>query len=197
MAAGTIFPLGLTVAPVRQHAPLPLRILSTLLILAAFAIVIGVPVLISGVTGYHLGVGAGRSMEPTLYAGDFVITRSVSAADLKTGDIILYNDGIKNIMHRIISIETNADGTRTFIAQGDNNRIADPPVAESEYTGKLVYQPAWLPRSPIDLGGTNLFIAVWLVSVSLATAGIILGRNPSRPSRATLRRSYSRYTAPR
>lgn len=192
MAAGTIFPLGLTVAPVREHAPLPLRILSSFLVLAAFIIVIGVPVLISGITGYHLGVGAGHSMEPTLYAGDFVITRSVPTSDLKTGDIILYNDGTKNIMHRIISIGTGADGTRTFIAQGDNNDIADPPVVESEYTGKLVYQPSWLPHMPIDLSGTNLFVLVWVMSVGLATVGIAVGRDPSRPSRARLRRSYSR-----
>jgi signal peptidase len=171
---------------------LPLRVLSGLLILAAFFIVISVPVLISGVTGYRLAIGSGQSMEPTLYAGDILITQDLTASELKPGDIIVYNDGTKNIMHRIISIETAADGTRTFIAQGDNNTIADPPVPESEYIGKLVYQPAWLPRSPIDLSGTNLFIAVWTVSVALATAGILLGRDPSRPSRATLRRSYVR-----
>ena len=80
MAAGTAFPLGLTVTPVRAHAPLLLRIISSILIITAFTIAIGVPLLLSGVTGFNLWQGEGVSMEPTFYEGDFVITRDVPAS---------------------------------------------------------------------------------------------------------------------
>ncbi len=192
MAAGTVFPLGLTVSPVRERASLPLRILSSLLITLAFSIAIGVPLLLSGVTGFNLWLGAGESMLPTLHAGDFVITEGVPAAELQTGDIILYQGSDKHVMHRIVSIETAPDGELTFIARGDNNNADDPPVPESAYIGKLVYDPSWLPRIPIDLSGTGLFVAEWLTSVMLITTGLVLRRNPSRPSRARLQRSYSR-----
>lgn len=192
MAAGTAFPLGLTVAPVREHAPLLLRIVSSFLIITAFTIAIGIPLLLSGVTGFNLWQGEGISMEPTFYEGDFVVTRNVSASDLQPGDVVLFQEGKKHVMHRIVSIEAGAVGETTFITQGDNNQVADPPVRESALIGKLVADLSFLPKLPVDLSGTGLFVAEWIVSVSLITLGLLLRRNPSRPSRAALRRSYLR-----
>lgn len=192
MAAGTAFPLGLTVAPVREHAPLLLRIVSSFLIITAFTIAIGIPLLLSGVTGFNLWQGEGISMEPTFYEGDFVVTRNVSASDLQPGDVVLFQEGEKHVMHRIVSIEAGAAGETTFITQGDNNQVADPPVRESALIGKLVADLSFLPKLPVDLSGTGLFVAEWIVSVSLITLGLLLRRNPSRPSRAALRRSYLR-----
>jgi signal peptidase I len=192
MAAGTAYPLGLTVAPIRQPAPLLLRVISSFLILTAFTIAIGVPLLLSGVTGFNLWLGQGESMEPTFFEGDFVITQKVSADNLKAGDVVLFQGGDTRVMHRIVSIKTTAGGDTTLITRGDNNQADDPPVPEGALIGKLVYDLSWLPRPPVDLSGTGLFVAEWLMSVTLITAGLLLRRNPSRPSPATLRRSYSR-----
>ena len=178
MAAGSTYPLGLTVAPTREHAPLVLRIVSTLLIMVALAIAIGVPLLVSGVTGFNLWQGTGKSMEPTLSAGTFVITRDIPAAELTPGDIIMFEGEDRHVMHRIMSMDFAADGNATFITRGDNNNADDPPVAESAVVGKLVYEVSWLPRLPVDLSGTGLFVAEWLVSVSLITIGLVLRRNP-------------------
>jgi signal peptidase I len=192
MASGTTFPLGLTVAPAREHAPLPLRILSSLLITTAFAIAIGVPLLLSGVTGFHLWYGSGQSMEPTLEAGDMMITRQVSAAGLKPGDIIMFDGGENHVMHRIVSIEAGPAGEATLITRGDNNDANDPPVPESAILGKLVYEVPFTSRIPVDLSGTGLFVAEWMMSVSLVTMGLLLRRNTMRPRRVPFRRSYAR-----
>lgn len=193
MAAGSTYPLGLTVAPVRAHAPLWLRIISSFLIITAFTIALGVPLLLSGVTGFNLWQGEGVSMEPTFHAGDFVITRDVSADELKPGDVVLYQNGEKHVMHRIVSITPTTRGQEaTLITRGDNNPVDDAPVPESALIGKLVYDLAWLPKLPVDLSGTGLFVAEWLTSALLITVGIVLRRNPSRPSPARLRRSYIR-----
>jgi len=191
MAAGT-YSLGLTVAPIREHAPLLLRILSSILIIAAFTIAIGIPLLLSGVTGFNLWQGQGVSMQPTFFAGDFVITRDVPTEDLQPGDIVLFQDGEKHVMHRVVSIQAPADGEASLITRGDNNPADDPAVPESAIIGKLVYDLSWLPRLPVDLSGTGLFVAEWITSVMLITIGLILRRNPARPSPATLRRSYVR-----
>ena len=190
MAAHTTFPIGLTVAPARARASLPFRVLGTLLITTAIAIAIGVPLLLSGITGFNLWFGTGVSMEPTFHAGDFMITRSTQASELAPGDVILFETGRKHVMHRIVSTEAGPDGEAVLITRGDNNPVNDAPVVEGAVVGKLVYDLSWLPRSPVDLSGTGLFVAEWLISVVLVTLGIILRRNPSRPRRPVLRRSY-------
>ena len=195
MAAGTTYPLGLTVAPTREHAPLLLRIASTILITLATAIALGVPLLVSGVTGFNLWHGEGQSMVPTLRPGVFVVTQQVAPAELEPGDIIMFEGDRSQVMHRIVSVEAGADG-RTFITRGDNNDANDPPVPESAVIGKLVHEVTWLPRIPMDLSGTGLFVLEWLASVSLFTMGIIIRRNPTRPSRAAIRRSYMRFDRP-
>ena len=190
MAARTALPLGLTVAPARRHASFPLRFLGTLLITTAFLIALGVPLLLSGITGFNLWMGEGKSMEPTFHAGDFIITRDVPASELKPGDVILFDNGERHVMHRIVSVALPENGDAVLITRGDNNPVDDPPVAASAVVGKLIYDFAWLPRLPVDLSGTGLFVAEWLASVALLTMGIILRRDPTRPRRAPLRRSY-------
>ena len=192
MAAGTAYPLGLTVAPTREHAPLLLRIFSSLLIITAFTIAIGIPLLLSGVTGFNLWQGEGVSMEPTFYEGDFVVTRNVPAGDIEPGDIVLFQEGEKHVMHRIVSIQAEPNGEALLITRGDNNPYDDPPVPHSAVIGKLVYDLSWLPKLPVDLSGTGLFVAEWVTSVMMITMGLMLRRNPSRPSSARLRRSYVR-----
>jgi len=73
----------------------------------------------------------GQSMEPTLHAGDMLMQRSVSATDIKVGDIIAFSvpsDAQKrlkipsNATHRVISIE-GENGQLVFVTQGDNSDV--------------------------------------------------------------------------
>jgi signal peptidase I len=180
MAARTASPYSITVTPVRRHAPLPLRLLGTLFISLAFVIAIGVPLLLSGVTGFNLWLGEGVSMEPTFHAGDFLITRDTPAGELAAGDVVLFEHDGRHVMHRVVSIAPGPNGEAVLTTRGDNNPVDDGPVPESALIGKLVYDLSWLPRSPIDLSGSGLFVAEWLFSVALVIAGGLLRRPPAR-----------------
>jgi signal peptidase I len=180
MAARTALPYGITVIPARRHPSPILRGLGALLISLAFVIAIGVPLLLSGITGFRLWLGDGVSMEPTFYEGDFVITRDTQAAELAPGDVILFEQERRHVMHRIVSITPGAGGEATLVTRGDNNAVDDAPVPESAIVGKLVYDLSWLPRLPVDLSGAGLFVAEWLASVALLTAGVLLRRDPLR-----------------
>ena len=142
MAAGTAYRLGLTVAPIRERAPLLLRIVSSFLIITAFAIATGIPLLLSGVTGFNLWQGEGISMEPTFVQGDFVITRDVPTTEVEPGDIVLFQAGPKHVMHRVISIQAGAGSEATLITRGDNNPANDPPVPESAVIRLQKVRPA-------------------------------------------------------
>ena len=113
---------------------------------------------------------SGESMEPTMYNGDFVITREQS--DYEVGDVLVYRieEGEVGaggmVIHRIIggSIE---DG---FVTQGDNRDKPDHWYpTEAEIVGKVwVEMPnvgEWLPylRSPIVIAGFAAVMAFFYV----------------------------------
>jgi len=75
------------------------------------------------------------SMEPAIYGGDLVITKTVDPSKLKPNDIISFKDGNSVITHRIKEL-TEKDGEPAFITQGDANNAADEnPVAYSQVEG--------------------------------------------------------------
>lgn len=80
------------------------------------------------------------SMEPTIYAGDYILIENVSSNQLQKGDIIAFYSEDKAIYgmintHRIIDI--NNDGS--FITKGDANSIADNSyVSEDKIIGKYI-----------------------------------------------------------
>ncbi|GAB4482812.1 MAG: hypothetical protein Kow00124_31920 [Anaerolineae bacterium] len=96
----------------------------------------------TGALGYEPSVLSGPSMQPTIWAGDLVITKKMPAEDLQVGDIIkFYQDG-KFVIHRVIEIN-NFDGQVTIITQGDNVNAPDDPITEGQVVGKVV---AILPK---------------------------------------------------
>lgn len=80
------------------------------------------------------------SMNGTFDAGSLIICKSADPEDIKAGDIICFYDpegnGTTTVTHRVISIETNEDGTLSFITKGDANNTEDQtPVPESKLLG--------------------------------------------------------------
>ncbi|MGN1403957.1 MAG: signal peptidase I [Ruminococcus sp.] len=83
------------------------------------------------------------SMEPTIYAGDYILVEKVDCDQLREGDIITFyseDDSISGMpnTHRIVSI--NADGS--FVTKGDANSTADETIVTPDrligkYSGKL------------------------------------------------------------
>lgn len=83
------------------------------------------------------------SMEPTIYAGDYILVEKIDCDQLQEGDIITFyseDDSIYGMpnTHRIVSV--NEDGS--FVTKGDANSIADettvtPDRLIGKYSGKL------------------------------------------------------------
>ena len=86
-----------------------------------------------------------HSMEPTINPGSIVITRDIDAADVKVGDIVMYQRGRLHVLHRVV--QKLPDGT--FIFKGDNNNTPDPdPVQPKQIEGRLLVDVpyiGWLP----------------------------------------------------
>jgi len=74
-----------------------------------------------------------KSMDPTVDAGHTcILTDNFKHEDLAVGDVVVYSTGTKNIMHRIIKIEQDAQG-RKYTLKGDNNYRKDPYVVRNEH----------------------------------------------------------------
>ncbi len=142
--------------------------LSTLVVLRrielALLIAVGVPVValvlptaLGGQAAWSAVVG--RSMEPTIDAGDMVLTRA--QADYSIGDVVVYKipeggagSGVM-IIHRIVG----GSPTDGFVTAGDNRDFSDPwRPRTTDIIGlhwrtipKGGYVIAWL-RSPLVLG---------------------------------------------
>jgi signal peptidase I len=81
----------------------------------------------------------GHSMLPLLRAGDQVQVAATSSYVL--GDLVLFQQSGQLIVHRIVAHSgqvTAVDESPTWICQGDNCTMADPPITPSQILGKVV-----------------------------------------------------------
>ena len=95
--------------------------------------------------GYQIYYVLTGSMEPEIETGSSVIVRAVEPDTLEEGDVITFSSrdpsiyGMQNT-HRIIQIETDDLGQKTFITKGDANPMEDRyPVYSEDILGKVVY----------------------------------------------------------
>lgn len=82
------------------------------------------------------------SMEKEILTGSIAyVNTNINVDEIKEGDIIAFNTGIKQVTHRVVSI--NSD--RTFTTKGDANNIVDEKkVKFSDYIGKTVFSIPYL-----------------------------------------------------
>lgn len=74
--------------------------------------------------GYKPFIVLSGSMEPTILAGDFIITKAIEPEKIAQGDIIAFRAERDTIVtHRVTGVQT-ADGL-TFLTKGDANTGAD------------------------------------------------------------------------
>lgn len=68
--------------------------------------------------------------------GDLIFVSRADPASLKVGDVIAFMSGQTTVTHRIVSIETQADGSLSFITKGDANAAQDTqPVSQDDLVG--------------------------------------------------------------
>jgi signal peptidase len=107
----------------------------------------------TGMLGVQPAVVAGVSMEPTMHAGDLVVTQPVELDELTVGDIVRFDKGQSQIVHRIIEVEQTPVG-RVFVTKGDNNNTPDDPILAPQVRGKvLVTIPklGWIPIGAVKV----------------------------------------------
>ncbi|MCC8909152.1 signal peptidase I [Curtobacterium sp. GD1] len=112
-----------------------------------------------------------QSMDPTLPPGTLLVVRPTPVEDIRVGDVVTYQITSGQpavISHRVVSVASSSDGSRTFTLKGDNNALADPaPVTAAQVRGVVWYS---LP----DIGLVNQLVngsRSWLVP---AIAGVLL-----------------------
>lgn len=73
---------------------------------------------------YIIGIGS-ESMTPKINKGDAVIVEKIkSKKDLKVGEVIVYNNNGKSIVHRLVEIKKEGNNTY-YITKGDANNTKD------------------------------------------------------------------------
>ena len=115
---------------------------------------LGITVILSIAQNNKFYVVFSDSMVPNINTGDIVmvakedsISRS-SFADLKIGDVIVFlppshtnSEAAKSVVHRVVEIETDSDGSRLIRTKGDANTDSIPaldyPIMEQNYIGKV------------------------------------------------------------
>lgn len=88
------------------------------------------------IAGVSLLVIASGSMGSAISKGDIAVV--VPTRKVQTRDIIMFRQGEKSVVHRIIEIKKV--GEQTFVqTKGDANEFQDPyPLSEKEILGKVV-----------------------------------------------------------
>jgi signal peptidase I len=134
----------LPLPPADQPAP-PVpkwrRVMNTVATVAVLGLALA---FVSGAFGYRTVVVDGISMEPAYSRGDLAIVREgVDPGLLEVGDVVLYHQGRLPVVHRIVSIEVQADGL-VVTTRGDNVTRPDPAIAGDLVEGKVVFLVPWV-----------------------------------------------------
>jgi signal peptidase len=127
---------------------------------------------------------SGKSMLPTLKAGDLVLTHRQSG--YAPGDLVAYRVAGALVIHRVVG-GNSVDG---YLMQGDNNPAVDPwRPTDADIVGasRLVVPSGGVPlealrHDPLLLaclaGGTALFLTLWQRSKDTAAPSTSTSRAP-------------------
>ena len=149
-----------------EEAPTGPRLLTNLLVLAFLGLwfITLAPTVIDGPAGYT--EVSGHSMDGTYKTGDLILTQSHDT--YAKGDIIVYDAGPGQVIHRIIG----GNGATGYTTQGDNNPDPDPwHPTDDDVVGQAWHRfegKAWilhLPRQPwfagVSAGLLTLLVLGW------------------------------------
>ena len=133
-------------------------------------------------TPYPALVVVSDSMQPTLNVGDVIIVQGVSASQIASqihanpinGDIVVFaypSDPSFRIVHRVISIVNNTDGTWTITTHGDNNPLGDNEQWNSaDLIGKVVGVVPYVGNFSIfvsKIGDFYFFVLIIIIIIGI------------------------------
>ncbi|RDZ38207.1 MULTISPECIES: signal peptidase I [Haloferax] len=120
-----------------------------LLVAVALVVVLAAPQTFGADASYTVLSG---SMSPTFDAGDVVVVRDVSPADISEGDIITYraagsaitDERTDRVTHRVVAVDRSGDSP-VFRTKGDANEDIDSdPVAADRVVGRVWFRVPYL-----------------------------------------------------
>jgi signal peptidase I len=80
----------------------------------------------------------GDSMAPTIEDGDRLTVGPADPAGIRPGDIILFNQTERPIVHRVVAVLKGGDGGVVVVARGDAKKSDDAPINPRQILGKVV-----------------------------------------------------------
>lgn len=138
-----------TVSALRRKVDTAARLVVgfALIITLCLVAVVAVPGLV-GANGSY--VVTSDSMSPEIDAGDVVIVTERDPGEIEEGDVITFappGDDDRRTTHRVVDVETDDDGQRQFITQGDANDNPDAqPVAADRVIGEVTFTIPYFGR---------------------------------------------------
>ena len=100
----------------------------------------------ASIGGYSLFRVVTGSMEPEIYAGEMIASKSVDIDTLDVGDVICFRSQSpqmlgRSITHRVIAKSRDAAGNVQLTTKGDANLVADEYyVTQDNLIGKVIWQ---------------------------------------------------------
>jgi len=175
--------------------------LSTGLLLAVVGVAL-VVIVIPKATGSTPLTVLTRSMEPTLPPGTLLVVRPTPADAIHVGDVVTYQiaSGQPEVVsHRVVSIATASDGTRSFVLRGDDNAVADAAaVVPAQVRGVVWYSVPGIGWVNQLVNGSRSWLVPTIAAVLLTYGAvmIIAGTvSAARRRRRRARRSGPRHVA--
>ncbi|MCR8691515.1 signal peptidase I [Rhodococcus pyridinivorans] len=166
-------------------------VLSWTILLAMFAL-LTVAILVPTLAGAERFTVLTGSMKPTYPPGTLLVVKPVERSELGIGMPITYQlrPGEPAVVtHRIISASQSAQGTRTYITQGDANDVPDEaPVIYEQIRGRVWYSIPYLGYVNNWLTGQNRSWTIGIVATSLfayAAFLVVSGARDGRRERRT------------
>lgn len=100
----------------------------------------------ASIGGYSLFRVVTGSMEPEIFAGEMIASKSVDIETLDVGDVICFRSKSpqmlgRSITHRVIAKSVDASGNVQLTTKGDANLVADEYyVTQDNLIGKVIWQ---------------------------------------------------------
>lgn len=138
--------------------------------------------------GYTLSYVPTESMEPTIEAGDTVLIKKGNIDQVKLNDIIVYYNGERYVIHRVVEI--TEEGIRT---KGDNNTtnpVIDSTIITSEnYYGKYIKTVNYLNLQSLVKNKNYIFpMCIGVFLIILITEAVQVARTISKNSKKKIER---------
>jgi signal peptidase len=142
--------------------------------------------LVPAALGWRSFIVTSASMTPTIPVGSVVVVNPGPRHQLQVGDIGTYvapESGLR-VTHRVIGVETDADGTRLLRTKGDATNTIDAPRRPESVLGKVEYWVPYVGYVSVYAGSPQARIPLMALVLIGCAVAIVRGRR-QRPTSVT------------